>query len=370
MTDLISSITPYLIPGGNKGQTWWNQKPYVLIKVKTKHGVTGWGECHLLTFREKPLISMIRSVAERLLGKPAGNIRDLLQMSFNSFGEQRPSLEVYSAFAGIEIALWDILGKTLNVPVYQLLGGSCHESLPVYANIYSPNLQPPEAYAEMALKQVSAGHNLIKLYPFLGKIEIKDGLKILEAVRAEVGDDIGLAVDLWRQVDPSRAISIAKAIEPFNVLWIEDPFPPTDPDALRYVRESIVQPLMTGETLPTRREFSPLITKQAIDLVNPDVCLSGILEIQAIASLAETSFVKLSPHNSNSMALGMAISANVSAGIPNLGIIEYFPLFEKTLDNYCTGRPVVESGKIPLPMNPGLGIEFDQTAMTKFKIIF
>ncbi len=368
MNDLISSITPYLVPGEKTSKAWWFRKPYILVKVRTKTGITGWGECHLLNRREKAIISMIRSVSEIVVGQPSDDIRAILQTAFNSFGEQRPGLEVYAAYAGIEIALWDILGKRLNVPVFNLLGGSCHDSIPVYANIYSPYPQSPKSYADMAARQIEAGHKVIKLYPFSVNTSIREGVAILHAVRTEVGPDVGLAVDLWRHATPSLAISIAKAIEPFDVLWLEDPFPPTDPDSLRYVRDSIVQPLMTGETLPTKREFAGLLSSRAIDFVNPDICLSGILEIQAIASMAETAFVKLSPHNSNSMALGTAVSVNVSAGIPNLGIVEYFPLFEKALDDYCSGRPVVNCGEITLPQRSGLGISFDETSMSRFEV--
>ena len=157
----------------------------------------------------------------------------------------------------------------------------------------------------MEAKQVSAGHQVIKLYPYYANSEIKEGVAILDAVRTEFDSDIGLAVDLWRHASPSRTITIpiSRVIDPFNVLWVEEPFPPTDADSLRYVRDSIAQPLMTGETLLTRREFSNLISRRSIDLVNPDICLSGLLEIQAIASLSETAFVKLSPHNSNSMVI-------------------------------------------------------------------
>ena len=368
MTDKIASIAPYIILTDPRPHPWWSHKAYILVRVETTDGVVGWGECHNLSFREDAIAAIVCSIAPTLLAKPAGDIRSLLDAAYNSFGQQRPGLDVYSAFAGIEIALWDILGKRLNVPVYRLLGGSFHDDVPVYANIYSPHPQPPDAIAEMAAQQVSAGHRLIKLYPFNVTTPIAEGIAVLQAVRDAVGPDVGLAVDLWRHASPGRTLELASAMEPFDLLWIEDPFAPTDPKTMRYVRDTIRQPLLTGETLPTRREFVGLFEERAIDIINPDICLSGILELQAIAAMAEPAYVTVSPHNSNSMALGTAAAVHAGLGISNLAPVEYFPLFETTLDDVCQRRMTVENGVIARPASSGLGLEFDDKAMSRYQV--
>lgn len=367
MTDRISSVVPYFIPADPEPHPWWSHKPYILVRVETIDGIVGWGECHHLNFREEALLATVRSVAPTVTGRPAGDIRCFLHDAFNSFGQQRPGLEVYAAFAGIEIALWDVLGKRLNTPVYQLLGGSYRDSVPVYANLYSPHPQRADSFGEMAAHQVAAGHRIIKLYPFVSETPISEGVAVLTAVREAVGPEVGLAVDLWRHADPHRAIELATAMEPFDLLWIEDPFTPTDTASMRYVRDNIRQPLLTGETLPTRREFAGLFAKRAVDIVNPDICLSGVIEIQAIAAMAETSHIKVSPHNSNSMALGTAAAVHAGLGIANLEPIEYFPLFETALDTLCEGRPPVVNGSIARPSASGLGIEFDEQAMRQYR---
>ncbi|MEM7172801.1 MAG: mandelate racemase/muconate lactonizing enzyme family protein [Pseudomonadota bacterium] len=368
MNDKIISIAPYVIPGDPEPHPWWSRKAYVLVRVETADGVVGWGECHLLSFREDGLVAMIRTVAERWVGRSSGAIRSLLREAYQSFGQQRPGLEVYSAYAGVEIALWDVLGKRLGVPVHQLLGGALYDSVGVYANIYSPFPQAPEKFAEMAAYQAAQGHRAIKLYPFEAGSTVADGVAILAAVRDAVGPDVGLAVDLWRRADPARALELARAMERFELLWIEDPFAPTDPASLRYLRNSMKQPLLTGETLPTRREFAPLFAERAVDIINPDICQSGLLEMQAIAAMAEPAYISLSPHNSNSMALGTAAAVHASLGITNLGLLEYFPLFETALDDLCVGRPPVRDGIIERPDAPGLGIEFDEKAMQKYRL--
>jgi len=367
ITDRIASIIPYLIPADPRPLPWWAHKAYILVRVETRDGIVGWGECHNLTFREEAILAILRSITPIVTGQPAGDIRSLIESAFNSFGQHRPGLDVYAAFAGMEIALWDILGKRLGVPIFQLLGGSCRDSVPVYANIFSPHSQTADAFAKMAAEQVSAGHRMIKLYPFGKDTTISEGVKILSAVREAVGPEIGLAVDLWRHTSPQRAIDVARAIEPFNLLWIEDPFAPTEPETMRYVRDIIRQPLMAGETLPTRREFSGLFEARALDIVNPDICLSGLIELQAIATMAEVSYVRVSPHNSNSMAIGTSAAVHASLGISNLEALELFPLFDTALDEFCQGRLRAKEGQISRPLTPGLGVEFDDAAMLKFQ---
>ena len=368
MTDRIALIEPYLIPADPNPHPWWSHKPYLLVRLETDGGIVGWGECHMLTDREQALAAMVHTVGDKLCGRSATDIKGIHAEAFGAFGQQRPGLEVYSVFAGIEIALWDVLGKRLGTPVYQLLGGACHDAVPVYANIYSPNPQTPEAFAEMAARQVEAGHRTIKLYPFTLNTTLEEGIDVMSAVRDAVGPGIGLAVDLWRHASPARALQIAKALEPYDLLWLEEPFAPTDAASVRYVREAINQPLLTGETLPTRREFEPLFAERAVDIINPDICQSGLLEMQAIASMAEPYLVSLSPHNSNSMALGTAAAVHSALGISNLGLTEFFPLFETALDSYCEGRMPVRQGIIERPSAPGLGIEFDDQSMQKFRI--
>ena len=368
MQDKIASITPYVIPADTRPDPWWSRKPYMLVRVETSDGIVGWGECHHLNFREGALVAMIHAAAATLIGRPAHDIRSLQHDAFFAFGQQRPGLEVYSAIAGIELALWDILGKRFNTPVYELTGGALQDSVAVYANIYSPRPQKAADFAEMAARQVESGHSAIKLYPFSANTSIAEGVAILEAVRDAVGPKIALAVDLWRQADPARALALAKAMEPFDLIWIEDPFAPTDAQTLRYVREAIRQPLLTGETLATRRDFAPIFEARAVDIVNPDICQTGLLELQAIAAMAETFCVKLSPHNSNSMALGTAAAVHASLGIANVGLVEYFPLFETALDDVCEGRLPVRNGSIAKPFNPGLGLTFDELHMERYRV--
>ena len=164
--DKIVSIDPYLFPADITEHTWLSHKAYILVSVETKEGYVGWGECHNLSYREEAIVKIIQSIAQALKGKLAIDIRVLINAAFNEFGQQRPGMETYCAFAGIELALWDILGKRLGVPVYVLLGGKLHESIPFCANIYSPYPQSAEAFAEMGALQVSNGYQIYQTISF------------------------------------------------------------------------------------------------------------------------------------------------------------------------------------------------------------
>lgn len=368
MTDTIASVRPYIVPAESVPVDWWIGKFYVLVRVETADGVVGWGESHVANWRERPLVEMIKTIGGWLTGRAVADIDAIADDAFNTFGQHRTGFEVHSAFAGIEIALWDILGKRKGVPVHQLLGPARHDAIPVYANTFCPSPHPPEVYAEMATRLVAAGHRAVKLYPFLSGRTLEEGLAVLAAVRDAVGPEIGLAVDLWRKASPAEAATLAQALAPFDLLWLEDPFPPTDAGALKRLRAVMPQPLLTGETLILRHEFRPLFDQDVVDMVNPDICLSGILEIQAIAAIAAPSGIRLSPHNSNTMTVGTAAALHAAVGITNLAPVEHFPVFETALDDLIDGRPNITDGTMRLPTGPGLGITVDETAIARHRV--
>jgi galactonate dehydratase len=368
MSDKIASVKPFIVPVDSRPADWWTGKLYVLVRVETTDGIVGWGEAHTAGFRHDALAAMIHAAGEWLLGRPAGDIHRVQDDAFNAFGNQRAGFEVHSAFAGIEIALWDILGKRLGAPIHALLGGSHHDVIPVYGNTYSPLRQPAEAVADMSAALVARGYKAVKVYPFLNGRAVDEGLALLAAVRDAVGPDIGIAADLWRQADPREAEALARAMAPFDLMWLEDPMPPTDAAVMRRLRDAIPQPLMTGETVATRHEMFPLIEHRAVDLINAEICLSGLLETRAIATLADAGSIKISPHNSNTMALGTTAAVHAAAGIRNLAPLECFPVFETALDDLFDGRLAVSEGAIALPTKPGLGIDVDETAIARFRV--
>jgi len=368
MTDTITSIQTYLVPGDDDPARWCPRKAYVFMRVETSSGAVGWGEGYTLNLREKSLVALIHALGETLIGTNATAIRAVIHKAFNAFGEHRAGIDVFAAAAGIEIALWDALGKSLGAPVYTLLGGACHERLEIYANIWTRRPVTPDQLAAKAAAQVADGFRALKAYPFIAGGTDEEGVAKLAAIREAVGPDVKIAVDLWRHSTPDRARDLCAMMESFNLDWVEDPFAPSNALALRTLREQVRQPILVGETLASRRDFREIFEKQAVSKINPDICAAGIVEMREIAAMAEPYFITVSPHNYNSMALGGSIMAHVAAGIPNLGLCEYFPEVADDLDHLCEGRLIPEQGTLSLPTAPGLGVTFDEAQMEQFRV--
>ncbi|MEM8685873.1 MAG: mandelate racemase/muconate lactonizing enzyme family protein [Pseudomonadota bacterium] len=368
MGDRIDRIDTYLVPSDERPKAWCRRKAHVFVRVETSAGVVGWGEGHSLLSREHALPPLIAVLSELLIDKDATSMRALAHMAFHGIAEQPGGMDLYGAAAALELALWDAYGKALGRPVYELLGGAVHSTLPLYANIFSNHERSDSELADKAAEQVEAGFKAVKFYPFRSGETLQQGVDKTRALRDAVGPDVQLAVDLWRQPAPDQAREICLALEPFDLAWVEDPFQPIHPGALRTLREQVRQPLMMGETMARRWQFRALFDVQAVSLINPDVAATGLIELRDIAAMAAPYLVTVSPHNYNSMALGTAVAAHAAAGIPNLGLSEYFPELAADLDHLCTDRPVPVEGSLPLPTAPGLGVSFDDRAMEPYRV--
>ena len=357
----IKSIETFLVPGDLRPHAWCRIKSFVFVRVETTSGCVGWGEAYTLNHRGKATVALIDALGEQLIGTDASNIQALKSLAINAFGEQRIGIDVFCAVSGIEIALWDVLGKSLGVPVYKLIGGTCHTTLPTYANIWTDKPTTPDQLAQKASDAASAGFTMMKFYPIFAGEDLALGIEKVRAVREAVGPEIGLAVDLWRHASPEHAYEICRKMEPYDLAWIEDPVAPVHPDVYQRLGSRISPPLMTGETLAGKAAFRELFERRAVGLVNPDVsACGGILEMREIAAMAEPYQINVSPHNFNSMTVSFAATLHVAAGIPNLHMCEYFPDFVGDMEEISSGGFGIESGQTTLPDTPGLGISFDE----------
>lgn len=357
----IKSVETFLVPGDQRPDNWCRRKPFLFVRVETTSGCVGWGESYTLNNRERAAVALVESLGEKLIGSDASGIQALKDMALNAFGEQRVGIDVFCATSGIEIALWDILGQTLGMPIYKLIGGTCHVNLPTYANIWTDKPTTPDDLASKAADAVSAGFKMLKFYPIFAGEDLPMGIEKVRAVREAVGQNIGLAVDLWRHASPEHAYEVCRQMEPFDIAWVEDPVAPVYPDVYQRLGSRISPPLMTGETLAGKTAFRDLFERRAVGLVNPDVCAcGGILELREIAAMAESYQIAISPHNFNSMTIAFAATLHAAAGIPNLHMCEYFPDFVDDLAEISSGRFMIESGETELPDAPGLGISLDE----------
>ncbi len=361
----VTDVKTFLVhPGG--GKNW------LFVKVETDEGIYGWGECYTQADRDRTIEIHVQQLARYLVGRNPFNIKHFTFMAYHDFAGKRGSMEFYCAISGIEHALWDITGKALNAPVYNLLGGPCRDKIRVYANGWGG--RTIEERAERAVQLVEQGFTAMKLDPLpnpwrthISREDEREAVACVRAVRDAVGPNIDLLVEIHRRLAPIHAIRLAEMMEEFQPFWYEEPVSARNLDALAEVRAAINLPVVTGEELYTKAEFREVFEKSAADILNPDICnCGGILELKEIAAMAEPYFVIMSPHNYNSTTIGLAATVQACAVMPNFLITEYFVNFTECGNEISVPPIKVENGYIQLPTAPGLGLSLDEAALAEY----
>ena len=359
-----------------------NEPPYrggrylLFIQVETDEGITGLGERitgNTYSDRLGDLQSQISLIHELaglfVIGENPFNIERIWDRMYSARHDFRhPSLQATPVLSGIEIALWDIVGKAVNQPIYNLLGGQYHEKLRAYA--YMPEggfRENPERAGEIAVQLLEEGNTACKLDPFtplwpiprdIPLWEIEHAAKIFESIRNAVGNDMEVGIGTHGQLTTYSAIRVADILEPYHPFWFEEPVPLENVEEMARVAAHTSIPIATGERLVTKYEFSNLLEKQAAQIIQLDVgqC-GGIMEAKKIASIAEAHYAVIAPH----MACGPVAAAaaiQVDTCSPNFLIQE---ANQGPLHKTIFKEPLVfENGFITPPTGPGLGIEFDE----------
>lgn len=366
----VAAVNSYLVDSG-RGKNW------LFVKVTTDEGLYGWGECYTQSDRDRSIAVLVEELGRYLIGWDPFAIRRFTFVAYNDFAAKRGAMDFYCAVSGLEQALWDIVGKALNAPIYHLLGGAFRERIRVYANGWGGHTYGDtgaQQCAEAARNVVERGFTAIKFDPFPGpwrefitKEEERAAVECVRAVRKAVGDNVDLLIEVHRRLAPSHAVRVARMMEEFLPFWYEEPVSSTNLDALAEVRRRIRLPVVTGEELYTKNAFRQVLERQAADILNPDACnCGGILELKEIAAMAEPYFVAIAPHNYNSTTIGLAATAQVCAVAPNFLITEYFVNFEER-GHLLLREPLrVENGFLALPTTPGLGVDLDEKALQQF----
>ena len=333
---------------------------WLFLKLETDEGIIGYGE-PILEGKARTVEMAVREFFEYLKGKDPRRIEHHWQAMYRwSFYRGGPI--IMSAISGIEQALWDILGKYLGQPIYQLLGGAVRDKIKLYAGVGG---ETPEECVENAEKRIKEGFKAIKMAPFdATRIidtprKIKDAVEKVAAVRDAVGDDIDIGIDCHGRLSPSMAILAAKALEPYHPMFLEEPCLPENVDAMVRVARSTSIPIATGERLFTRWGFREVLEKQAASILQPDLChAGGIFECRKIAAMAEIYYAAIAPHNPLG-PIALAACLQLDACTPNFLIQEHATLGEGYLK-----RPFkIEDGYVRVPSEPGLGIELDEDAV-------
>ena len=347
---------------------------WIFVLLTASNGVTGLGEASLGRRSE---LNELNSFFRLVEGQSPFDIN-----LYRTKGWPRASSgnrAVATAFSAIEQALWDIVGKTLNVPVYQLFGGKLRDSLPVYANINrATSNRTPEGFAEKARQAVADGFKAIKAAPFDGfppltaaANEISSarqlGVDCVFAMREAVGDDIAIKIDAHSFFDVELSISVAQQLLPANLSWYEEPIAPTQTTNTRRIHESISQTLAGGEFLFGVEGFAPLCEENAVDIIMPDVkhC-GGLLEAFRIAAVAEANGVKVSPHNPSG-PVSTAASVALCAALPNFEILEYQWGEQPWRSNLVVPNERFVNGAINISNSPGFGITFNERVLAEHR---
>ncbi|RZS81175.1 mandelate racemase/muconate lactonizing enzyme family protein [Pigmentiphaga kullae] len=347
------------------------RKNLIFIRLELEDGTVGWGESYSQYDRDEAVAAQARELLRYLVGRDVFNIRYFCQVAFDDYAQRRSSLEFWSALSGIEMAMWDAVGKLLGQPVHRLLGGRCRERVRVYANGWGYKLKTPDDHARAAEKVVAEGHTALKFDPlprpwrtYIPREHILHAVAVVRAVRDAVGPDTELLLDLHRRLAPVHAIELAKQLEELNPYWIEEPCQKENMDAIQEVRQATTIPVVTGEALYGRADFRSVFRSRAADIINPDVSnCGGILELLFIAAQAETEMIAVSPHNYNSTLLSLSATVHASACMPNFTITEYFVPFESFSQRISRQALKPVDGYIQVPELPGLGLDIDEAAL-------
>jgi galactonate dehydratase len=342
----------------------------VFVKVHTDEGIHGIGEAYSAG-PDDATAATVHHFEEWLVGQDPTRIEHLWALMYQGIRFPGGSV-VNSAISGIEHALWDINGKRLGVPVYQLLGGPCRDRIRVYQ---SPRGSTPEELAADAVRLIETyGYTAVKIGPQGPGSDARPFSEVLRgavariaAVRQAVGEDIDIAVDPHAKIfEPTNAIAMAGALAPYRPLFFEEPLRPENVDALARVAAQTRVPIATGEMLYTKFAFRELLVKQAADVLQPDVCCAGgILECKKIAAMAEAFYVNLAPHNPMG-PVATAVNVHVAAAIPNFLILEYHPDDAPPRRDLIDEPMQLRNGYLELPTRPGLGIELNEDAFEKY----
>lgn len=350
-------------------KTWVLGTPWrniIVLQLETDEGITGIGEATSAN-REQSLHGYIADIKDRyVIGANPFEVERLWHKIFR--GDYiRGGWGAMAVLSAIDIACYDIMGKALGVPIWQLLGGKFRDSVPVYANGWYTTDRDPDKIADKAREVVAKGYRALKLDPFgpawhtMSRDEFNLSIRILEKVREAVGPDVEMLVEGHGRFNVNTAIRVAKAIEPLEPGFFEEPCPWEEPAMWAEVRQRTTVPIAGGEHFHHLETYQYAHKLQAMDITQPDVGLvGGFTQMRKVAALAEANAVQVAPHNSQG-PLNTLATLHFAVACPNLKIVETFDdFFPEYVKEAFPGVPTVKDSCLLPPDKPGLGAELNE----------
>ena len=378
----ITGVRPWLVRAST---SYWGE--YLFVEVSTDEGVSGWGEITSTTrIANRALCAILRQVGGQIAGEDPSRIEFLWHKLFRSFtymGSRGAACECVSA---IDIALWDIRGKVLGLPVYELLGGAVRDEISLYTHPDQSRFTTREGVVAEIEAIVKSGHTGLKFDPYpyqrggdeqrngyldgsMSRADERKAAELTALIRETAGPDVDILIDAHGRFDVPTAIRLCRSLEEAgDIDWFEEPVPPESYDALAQVRDKVNAPISVGERAHTRWDFVQILERRLTDYIMPDVTWTGgITELKKIATLAEAYFIPISPHDAGG-PINILAGAHVMMTVPNFYKLEtsrwdlsgYNELMHTRLDN--------SNGALKLPRVPGLGIEMNRDYLAQNEV--
>lgn len=370
----ITGVRPWLI---KSSASYWGE--FLFVEVTTDEGVTGWGEITTTTkLANRALCAILRQIGVMLTGDDPAHIERIWHKLFRSFTYMGSRGAAVECISGIDIALWDIRGKVLGQPIYELLGGPVRDDILLYTHPDQSKFTSKEAVIAEVRAIVESGHTALKFDPFayqgqgreqrdgyldgaMTRKDEREAAELTALIRETVGPDVEVLIDAHGRFDVPTAIRLCRSLEEAgDIDWFEEPCPPESIQALQQVRDKVRAPISWGERGHTRWDFVPILENRLADYIMPDVTWTGgITELKKIASLCEAYYIPVSPHDAAG-PINVVAGAQVMMTVPNFYRLEtsewnlgkYNDLIRTPLDN--------SNGSLKLSRLPGLGIEMNR----------
>ena len=348
---------------------------WLLLKIYCEDGTVGIGEGGVHGW-QKPTKTMIEIMSNYLIGKDPSLIEHHYQWLYRS--SHFMGSIVQGALSAIDIALWDIKGKRLGVPIYELLSGKTREKVRCYMHVgmYNPNskskLGTTDALVEDAKNAVKKGFTAVRFSPYNDKFFLhksftewsNESVNNVAAVKETIGDSVDVCVEIHRQMSPAEGISLGKRLEQFSPFFYEDPMLPDSPNLMAEIQKNCNIPIATGERFTSIYEFQQLLESKGASYIRPDLCLaSGISGCKKISAMAESYHIKVIPHNPLS-PVSTAACVQLDASIPNFALQEYTGEDKYPKSDLIKNPIKLENGYLIVPEGPGLGITLNESSLS------
>jgi len=359
----IAKVTPYLVAAKPSADGWSQGQIVVFVKVQSEDGLVGWGEAYALSHRQRAIREIIAALGEALMRMADASPRAFLHDIAKPMDTKHPGIDYGSAVSAIEIALWDLLGKTAGMPVHALLGGAVRDRVPLYANAWDQPVRPPGEIAERCDMLRAQGYRAVKIYP-MRQSTLDAAEACVRLTREAIGPDVDMMIDFAVQTDPRHVLRAARLFEPYDPYWIEEPVAGDDLDALAEFRAATTTRIVTGERQSGLRHYRAVLERRAADVLNPDIAgAGGILEMLEIGAMADAHSVKLSPHSWNSTTVAFLAMLHVCAVMRNAIYAELYYDYLDLGAAFANCDYDINDGFASLPQTPGLGVEMNEDVL-------